>query len=345
MKTGSMVHKLEFDSHNQELQKFSVNVVRFLLSHKAPVVESFHFKVEGPLRSIDIGIWTGILSARHLRELELNLSRGFTYRLSVSLLCSNTLETLKLQGPLLVDVSSPVCMKSLRTLHLVKVTYKDDKSVGNLLSSFPNLEHLIVHRGRHKSLVTFNIVAPFLKTLSIVGLISGVKGGGYVINAPSLKYLDIKRLSCYQFCLIENASELVGANIRGVYNTANEMILESLKSVKRLSLGLTPLHQHAFTKTPMEVGDHWNQSKNVPHCLLSHLETFVWTRYDWERQEELQVGKYILMNARRLKRATFSTRPIGSNELDKLEERCKMLKELDCLSRASDSCHFVFESE
>ncbi|CAF1979536.1 hypothetical protein YC2023_083862 [Brassica napus] len=34
----------------------------------------------------------------------------------------------------------------------------------------------------------------------------------------------------------------------------------------------------------------WNQTKRVPECLLFHLETFMWTEYEWEREDEKQVG-------------------------------------------------------
>ncbi|VVB12954.1 unnamed protein product [Arabis nemorensis] len=97
------------------------------------------------------------------------------------------------------------------------------------------------------------------------------------------------------------------------------------------------------------VGGKWNEPKCVPECLLSHLETFVWTRYDWGREEEKEVATYILKNARQLKQATFSTCPVESEELskleelNKLEERRKMLNELYVVVRASNSCHLVFE--
>lgn len=90
------------------------------------------------------------------------------------------------------------------------------------------------------------------------------------------------------------------------------------------------------------VGEKWNQPKNIPECLLSHLKIFVWTRYHWEREEEIEVATYILKNARQLKNASFTTFPIQSKELNKLEERRKMIKELDCVVRASSSCHLVF---
>ncbi|CAA7019170.1 unnamed protein product [Microthlaspi erraticum] len=382
-----MVPKLEFETHSKNVNSFFESVGRSLLSHKAPILESLHLKVFHKCDAVDIGIWTGIAFARHVRELELDVSFRELVRFPSSLLISNTLETLKLNCSVLVDVSSTVCMKSLRTLHLKSaVRYKDDESVRNLLSGCPNLENLLVHRPYNNVVVNFNIVVPSLKTLSIRDFTSEQKNGGYVINTPSLKFLSIERLKGYKFCLTEDASELVEANISNVSDIADENIFGSLKSAKRLSLGLSPMeiayptgvifsqlvyleidtHRAEWwnlltfmlenspklqvlklndkslrSNENIMVGGKWNQPEYVPECLLSHLRTFLWTRYDCEREEEKEVATYILRNAKQLKKATFSARPIQSKELNKLEQRCEMLKELEGMVRASNSCHII----
>ncbi|CAL9246609.1 unnamed protein product, partial [Arabidopsis halleri] len=286
-----------------------------------------------------------------------------------------TLETLKLKYSVLVDVPSPVCMKSLRTLHLVSVEFKDNESFLNLISGCPNLEDLAIHwaRGTRKVVLTLVIAAPCLKRLLIDGKIGGLADGGYVINAPSLEYLKIN-CGCF---LIENAPMLVEANISNVSYILNDKILGSLKSAKRLSLDISPLEIKCHTgaifyrlvylemrtreaewwnllrimldSSPklqvLKLIDHyqdvskddmvswqWNEPKYVPECLLSHLETFVWIRYDWEREEENEVATYILKNARRLKKATFSTNPIES------KEKLEMLNAFNRV-KASNSCH------
>ncbi|XP_019082473.1 PREDICTED: F-box/FBD/LRR-repeat protein At3g52680 [Camelina sativa] len=267
---------------------------------------------------------------------------------------STTLETLILKYSVLVDVPSPVCMKSLRTLHLDSVDFKDSKSIRNLISGCPNLEDLFIYQCYRKDVVlTFTIVAPFLKRLVITDYFVGSEKGGYVITALSLKYLTLKGVSHYGCCLIENAPMLVEAIIRKVSYIANENIEGSLTSVKRPLLDLSPLEfptdsifyqlvhlkmytrkeewwnlltlmfnsspKLQFLKLTDEkrkfrkhglVGGKWNEPKNVPECLVSHLKMFVWTRYRWEREEEKEVATYILKNARQLKNASFSTRPI-----------------------------------
>ncbi|CAH2064290.1 unnamed protein product [Thlaspi arvense] len=378
-----LVPKLEFESTNH--QKFSENVGRFLLSHKAPVLESLHLKFFHNCRAIDIGLWAGIAFARNLREFVLDHRLEAKIKFPSSLFSfNNTLVTLKLKNSVLVDVQSPVCMKSLRTLHLHCVDFGNNASFRNIISGCPNLENLVMCRDYPKNDLTFFIVAPSLKRLSIKDYTGVVKSGGYTINAPSLQYLRIRGISHSERCFIENAPELVEANISNVSPVINERFLISLKSAKRLLLDLSPLEvmfptgaifyrlvylemythklewwnllalmldsspklqalklidQSQKSDKDCVVGGKWNQPKDVPECLLSHLETFVWTIYNWDREEEIEVATYILRNARRLKNATISTRPIQYKELSKLEERYKMLMELDGVVRASNSCH------
>lgn len=90
----------------------------------------------------------------------------------------------------------------------------------------------------------------------------------------------------------------------------------------------------------------WNQPESVPECLVSHLETFVWTRPDWIREEEKEVARYILRNAQQLKKATFIIDPIEPKRLFRLAKRREMLNELPAVIMASKSCNLVVvESE
>lgn len=141
----------------------------------------------------DIGAWAGIAFARNVREfvLDVSVSFGVSFLFPSGLFCCDTLKTLKLKNRVHIDVPSPVSMKSLRTLHLESVTYKDEESIRNLLSGCPNLEYLLVHRGYRNYAKNFVIVVPSLKRLLIKDNNIG-RSGGYVINAPSLKYLKIE---------------------------------------------------------------------------------------------------------------------------------------------------------
>ncbi|KAF3489997.1 hypothetical protein F2Q69_00054657 [Brassica cretica] len=183
--------------------------------------------------------------------------------------------------------------------------------------------------------VTYTIAVPSLQRLNIgedyCG--GGSHEGGYVINTPSLKYLNMDCIISGDFCLMENAPELVEAKIVDVPHVKNENILASLTSAKcllRFTLygkkkikypifyQLVSLELHV---NELNVGNlwlmldnspklqklklisvsncnndyfpvewEWNQTKRVPECLLFHLETFMWTEYEWEREDEKQVG-------------------------------------------------------
>lgn len=146
-----MMHKLKFDyrDHNRKLGTFSKDVCTCLLSHKAPVLQSLHLKVHlDRCNPKDTGILIGVAFGLHVLKLvlEVQSSKGQVFSFPRSLYTFKTLEILKLKFKVLIDVPSQLCLKSLRTLHLHYVDYKDDESVVNLLSGCPNLKTLSVHR-------------------------------------------------------------------------------------------------------------------------------------------------------------------------------------------------------
>ncbi|XP_019100300.1 PREDICTED: FBD-associated F-box protein At3g52670-like [Camelina sativa] len=241
-----LVPNLKFDSddHKSEDQTFSEGVSRSILSHKATVLESLLLRFSlDKVSPVDIGLWVGIAFTRHLRKLVLYASypaHDETFTFPPSLCTCNTLETLKLSLGIIVDIPSPVLMKSLRTLHLGFVSYKDDESFRNLLAGCPILENLVLDRGQYYGdVVTFVIEVPSLKRLEIYDDNCDERFGGYRINVPSLEYLAFQELKDLEISL--NAPELVEVYIiGGSYKIANKF-LGSLKSTKRLSFDLLPL--------------------------------------------------------------------------------------------------------
>ncbi|XP_056863735.1 FBD-associated F-box protein At3g49020-like isoform X2 [Raphanus sativus] len=236
-----MVPKLSFET---DVDHFSLeDVYRLLILHKAPFLESLHLDIEDKKGRFDIGILIAIAFSHHVHELVLDHYRDNqkTVRFP-SLLCSynNTLEVLKLTQHVLLHFPSRVCFDALRELHLYYVEFKDEASVCNFLSGCPRLQDLVVERHSNFDVETYTISVPSLQRLTIKEDYSStdVGGGGYVINAPTLKYLNIEGLYFIDFCLIENAPELVEANIKDVSHIANENILASLTSAKRLSFHL-----------------------------------------------------------------------------------------------------------
>ncbi|EOA12673.1 hypothetical protein CARUB_v10027827mg, partial [Capsella rubella] len=388
-----MVQNLKFDSENHHT--FTEDVYRLLMLHKATFIETFHLDIKNRDAALDVGILVGIAFARHVRNLVLDLDYHFYYDDAYtsivkfpSVYCiydNNTLETLKLKNSLLLDFPYRVCLNSLRKLHLHCVHFETQGSVGNLLSGCPCLEDLVVQQNNrfYQSEKAFTIAVPSLQRLTIEEDDYRGDDGGYVINAPSLKYLNIKGLYGIEFCLIEKAPELVEAKVSKVSDINNENIMVSLTSAKRLSLNLSHLeikypgdrifHQLVYLELHTDkckwwnllsfmldgspklqilklinvrkhIGRKWKKPKCVPDCLLFRLETLEWTRYEWERRDEKEVATYILRNTRRLKKATFSTKAIEPEKLKKLEKRREMLDELASVGRASNSCDFVFET-
>ncbi|AEE77242.1 F-box/RNI-like superfamily protein [Arabidopsis thaliana] len=235
--------KFDYENNQSEDETYSEIVCRLLLSNKAPFLESLHLGFRfGECRSVEVGMWIGIAYARHVRDLVLHVeSVKGSFIFPTGLYNCETLESLTLRSWVLVDVPSPACLKSLRTLRLENVDYKYDDSVYNLLSGCPNLENLVVYRGNLLEVETFTIAVPSLQRLTIYDDNDGEYCTGYVINAPSLKYLKIDGFKALESCLIENAPELVEATIMNVSKIINEKLLETLTSVKRLSLALSPL--------------------------------------------------------------------------------------------------------
>ncbi|CAF1715561.1 unnamed protein product [Brassica napus] len=168
--------------------RFSEIVYRLLLSNKAPVLERLQISfIRLGCGAVDVGMWIGIAYAHHVRELELNATSNNreTFRFPRSLYNCETLETLKLRAWVLVDVPSQACLKSLRTLHLHYVDYKDHSSFPNLLFGCPNLENLLLRHNQYYGQI-FTIAVPSLRTLTIYDYNDEKDFVGYVINAPSL---------------------------------------------------------------------------------------------------------------------------------------------------------------
>ncbi|KAH0902398.1 LOW QUALITY PROTEIN: hypothetical protein HID58_041901 [Brassica napus] len=308
------VPKFEFNSedYESEHQTFPEVVSKSFFSSEAAVLDCFHLTCGSdqvdPMLYIN---WIDTAFARQLRTLVLDfISDDDEYFVFTSRLCNcDTLETLKLGSMIIVDVSSPGSMKSLKTLHTY-AWYQNDESILNLLSSCRILEELVVGRSAEHTVSFFTIEVPSLKRLVIYDDNSCTEFFGYTIVAPSL---------CPQFSL--NAPDLVEANIAGVSSGINE----SLASVSSLFLDLSPsetpsgcifyqlVYLQIYTHEPdwydlltwmlerspkLQVlklvdvyikfsslfrlsqeytkhrvsGWEWNKPKDIPECLLLHLD-------------------------------------------------------------------------
>ncbi|CAA7047968.1 unnamed protein product [Microthlaspi erraticum] len=244
--------------------------------------------------------------------------------------------TLKLEGAkILVDVSPTVCLPSLKTLQLRFVTYLDEDSPGLLLSHCPVLEDLLIERNdKYDNMRAFVVNVPSLQRLYLhIG--PSCSFDGYSIVTPSLKYFKIVDHRDFYSYLFEPMLELEEADIE--VKKGIEKILESIKSVRRLSLRswiisgeeLEHLKLRMYRKdwskllvwflenSPklrvlnLHVGwdsrykeyepvDLKNKESTVPECLLRSLETFEFSSY-MQTQEQIDFFSFFFKHARCLK--------------------------------------------
>ncbi|KAF8100464.1 hypothetical protein N665_0224s0047 [Sinapis alba] len=80
-----------------------------------------------------------------LEDLVVNQTQVFSNNLPTSITC-RTLKTLILRGVSINDVPRLFCMPSLKTMHLMSVTFSVGESVASLLQKCPVLEDLVVNQ-------------------------------------------------------------------------------------------------------------------------------------------------------------------------------------------------------
>ncbi|ESQ42736.1 hypothetical protein EUTSA_v10016035mg [Eutrema salsugineum] len=265
--------------------------------------------------------------------------------------------------------SLPVCFRSLKSLHLFRVTLKDTKSFCRLLSACPVLEDLFFFIVSLRSTNTrnlFTISVPSLQRLEIYSSYLTTFDSRFERNAPSLKYLVVKDFtSRFKFTEVT------------VHESKTGKLMKFLTSLEHLSIGLYPSMASHLTGTSisnrllhLELNiysdihlnllvrllrdapklralklNHVNsqfslytedQPSSVPECLSFHLETLQWIGYE-RTLEERESAVYILKNAHRLKTATFSLRSSTT------DHRMLMIKDLRSMTKASASCQLVIK--
>ncbi|CAH8277696.1 unnamed protein product [Arabidopsis lyrata] len=171
----------------------------------APILESLDIEL-GPHCPVDanVGKWIANAVDRRVRELGFQLmwSAGPT-SLPKSLYTCDTLVYLRLSNKVFVDVSSPVCLPSLKRLHLVSVVYKDEDSVVRLLSSCPILKYLYVLRHDQDNVTNFSVKVPSLETLTYCNVKPKVVGEEDVQDIGGSLAIDSKILK--EFAIIDTS--------------------------------------------------------------------------------------------------------------------------------------------
>nr|VDD57756.1 unnamed protein product [Brassica oleracea] len=154
-----------------------------------------------------------------------------------SMYTCETLETLDLCDCLRLDVPFSVRLPSLKTLVLVDVEYADNKvsSLTRLLSGCPNLDSLfLVHENLDVALMV-----PSLRKLRMYNNGRYQKGGGFVIDAPSLVSLYIRDYVLYDFHRIEHMPKLEEAHVDMIQTVRNYKFLKAFTCARSLTLCLS----------------------------------------------------------------------------------------------------------
>ncbi|EOA14607.1 hypothetical protein CARUB_v10027858mg [Capsella rubella] len=239
-----MVPRLVYDDSYQTTEKgnFSTFVDRSLVLHKAPVLETLHFK----LGKISGSGYTLVSAADYkscVRELvvEIDISPSSSQTPVVvpwslySRICT-MLASLILHNVVLVEFSAPVSFPSLKELELKSVKYSGNESVNKLISSCPVLEYLAVEQCKGDNLTTLRVRVPSLKRLSLIEHENNVVHE-FVIDAPSLERLKIVDYSLGSRIVESNMSRIITASI-DLWSPQTEQLLDSLTSAKSFFLCL-----------------------------------------------------------------------------------------------------------
>ncbi|KAL9283648.1 putative FBD-associated F-box protein [Arabidopsis thaliana] len=243
-----MVPSLVYDDSYQDIDygRFSRFVDRSLALHKAPVIDTLHFKLGHICGSGDTLI--GAAEKCCVRKLIIKIddtssrsSKTDQVILPMSL-CSGVhimLADLKLQNVVLVDVSTPVSFPSLKRLRLKSVKYPGNEFVNNLISSCPVLEDLVVKQCSDDNVTILTVRVPSLKRLSLIqrAELEIDVPHDFVIDTPSLEHLKIVDYTYGSRVVKSTMNRIITASM-DVFSPQTKEILGSLTSTKRLFLCL-----------------------------------------------------------------------------------------------------------
>ncbi|XP_023633504.1 putative FBD-associated F-box protein At5g50270 [Capsella rubella] len=156
-----MAPKLIYDDDSNE--NYPRFVDRSLLLHEAPVIKTLRFNLGRKSGAVDIGVWTRAALKHCVHKLIIKTGCSFDSGAAPVILprslytgCS-MLVKLKIEGVVLVDVTSPIAFPSLKKLSLKWVKYPSDEFVERLLSSCHVLECLVVKKRQDDNVNIFTI--------------------------------------------------------------------------------------------------------------------------------------------------------------------------------------------
>lgn len=198
-----LVPRLEFDdthflrggtSRAPHYGNFRRFVDRSLLSRAAAgqVLQSLSLKSHHNFTHDDVEIWLRTAVKLGLKELELVNFIDYRSLGLKSIYTCETLVVLRLENSAL-NVRDHLCLRSLKTLSLIYMSYSNPNSLLRMLPSCPVLEELFLQqRSFLANPPSYKIIVPSLRRLSLI--FEGYRSKGdvnLVIDTPSLKSLQI----------------------------------------------------------------------------------------------------------------------------------------------------------
>ncbi|KAG2243477.1 hypothetical protein Bca4012_085518 [Brassica carinata] len=238
----TMVPKLEYEDTSKEGGTSVWRLVdKYLLLHKAPVLESFHIQAKRQFTdNADVGKCVSYAVDHNVRELSFIIIPPLIFPIQPEFLLlpsnfytSKTLVNLTLScSALVVDVPSQACLPLLQTLVLLKVVFKDESSHVRLLANCPALSNLRVNRNSCDNVKIFIVKVPSLKSFTYMQL----DFMPLVLDSPGLRHLSI--YDHEDLGSIQNMPHLDTAYVSHLVSQPNDKFLRSFSSVRNLHLRL-----------------------------------------------------------------------------------------------------------
>ncbi|KAL0900467.1 hypothetical protein Bca101_084428 [Brassica carinata] len=242
----TMVPKLEYEDTSKEGGTSVWRLVdKYLLLHKAPVLESFHIQAKRQFTdNADVGKCVSYAVDHNVRELSFIIIPPLIFPIQPEFLLlpsnfytSKTLVNLTLScSALVVDVPSQACLPLLQTLVLLKVVFKDESSHVRLLANCPALSYLRVNRNSWDNVKIFTVKVPSLKSFTYADVHKRYSAMSLVLDSPGLGHLSICNHG--DIGSIQNMPHLETACVGQMVPEPNDELLRSFSSVRILHLRL-----------------------------------------------------------------------------------------------------------
>ncbi|GAU23895.1 hypothetical protein TSUD_35650 [Trifolium subterraneum] len=257
--------------------------------------------------------WINLFVQRNLEHLHLHIN-GIHTKLPISIFTCKTLVSLYLCGFYVEFSSNGFRFPSLKTLHLVTITFQEVKDFVLLIAGCPILEDLEVYDLRCNNVLDSLTIQEY-KSLSFPRL-TRARIRGIVCDFPAIAFSNSESLSidtiiytneklnqlktpCDDIYIFHNLTHL---EMQEYWHTVLRLLhlcpkLQNLKLGQKFTVAMT---------TWNEEDDHesYAEPEFVPQCLLSNFRTCTIEEF-LGRTQEFLLAAYILRNAKNLQTMTI----------------------------------------